>query len=602
MATRGPPARASTRSPSRASSSSGPTRPSPHTSFSLASLLIGKYALSLSRLGLFTGHETIAEILRAYGYKTAGFFPPAIFYVDGERFKEYEQKHYGFEYVRFEPFKEDVDAPARTDQILSFLEAEKPARVFLWVHYFGPHEPYVDHPGPGAPPPFGATAMDRYDGEIRWVDGEVGRLVDGIRKQRPRSIIVVTADHGEEFGEHGGAYHGTSLHDEQLRVPFIVSLPDGTSARVGGMVSTIDIMPTLLSLVDVPVSTRVRGADLSPWMQAAAPPVTALPVAFAEVESQKMAAHGNEKLICDGERAYCRLFDLSLDPREVKDFAAERPERVAELKAAIGDWLGANGALERGPVGGGARTNDRRALLERVHLGDKEAIPGVVALLADGTVPASERLDGVRSLALLKDERARPGLQLAAGSTDPELAAWGNVGLAYLKDAHAAELCAKLDPALAKKDPLLLVHAALARAVAGDKKVAPALIEAFSAIEDVDLRRLVLHGAGPHARPDREGHALRRLSRANACATPPPRPFRASRPLDDPVPAGTPVADEGDLLERAQGPGAGPGGLRRSPPHPVAARRLRAVHRRRRHPGGGLGAGEAGRGQAGRGQ
>ena len=102
----------------------------------------------------------------AAGYHTAGFFPPAIFYIDRERFAALEANWMGFQTQKVHYFTELDDAPGRTDEIIDFFERQNPARAFVWVHYFGPHEPYSKHPEIAD---FGARAIDRYDSEIRWV-------------------------------------------------------------------------------------------------------------------------------------------------------------------------------------------------------------------------------------------------------------------------------------------------------------------------------------------------------------------------------------------------------------------------------------------------
>src|SRR5205814_9853347 len=99
----------------------------PHTSFSVATLLTGKHVYALSALGLDAArHETLAEVLRRERYKTAAFYPPSVFYVDHGRLRGLEESAYGFEYVKYEY----LAAPARTDQVIRFLESERPARTF----------------------------------------------------------------------------------------------------------------------------------------------------------------------------------------------------------------------------------------------------------------------------------------------------------------------------------------------------------------------------------------------------------------------------------------------------------------------------------------
>ncbi|MGZ3440850.1 MAG: sulfatase, partial [Polyangia bacterium] len=251
----------------------------PHTSFSLATLLTGKYVYALSTLGLdAASHQTLPEVLKRERYKTAAFYPPSVFTIDRDRLRAMEDSRYGFEYVKYE----HLDAARRTDQIIHFLDEEKPARAFVWAHYFEPHEPYEPHPGhlDGA-----RTSMERYDGEIHYVDAEVARLIEYLRRTRPRALVILAADHGEEFGEHGGRYHGTTLYEEQVHVPLAVVTLDGgrlTAHHVAAPVGLIDVAPTILSLIGIVPSAKMRGRDLGPWLLPAAPPADAHGPVFAE--------------------------------------------------------------------------------------------------------------------------------------------------------------------------------------------------------------------------------------------------------------------------------------------------------------------------------
>ena len=112
------------------------------------------------------------------------------------------------------------------------------------MHLFDTHEPYrfrLEHD-------FGKRAIDRYDGEIAYADRHLGRLFDAVRRLHPHTFVALTADHGEAFGEHGTFYHGSSLHEEQVRVPAIVAGPGINGRRVDGAIRTIDLGVTLLAL------------------------------------------------------------------------------------------------------------------------------------------------------------------------------------------------------------------------------------------------------------------------------------------------------------------------------------------------------------------
>jgi arylsulfatase A-like enzyme len=150
------------------------------------------------------------------------------------------------------------------------------APYFMFAAYMDPHDPYYPHPYDGTgyaraahphPGPEEAPQLLRlYDGEISYWDEHFGALLDALRRrgEYEQATIVVTSDHGEEFMDHGGYWHGTTLYDEALHVPLFVKLP---GQRLGGTVvahpvQSIDIMPTLLAGAGVPIPAGVQGQAL----------------------------------------------------------------------------------------------------------------------------------------------------------------------------------------------------------------------------------------------------------------------------------------------------------------------------------------------------
>ena len=124
--------------------------------------------------------------------------------------------------------------------------------------------------------------------------------------------MILTADHGEEFGEHGGHYHGTSVYEEQVHVPLIVSVPGTlTARRIAEPVQTIDLLPTLPGGLDIPKPPRMRGRDLGPLLAGKRPEGTGL--ALAETDEQTLLAQGSLRLICMRKLGACKLFDLGHD-------------------------------------------------------------------------------------------------------------------------------------------------------------------------------------------------------------------------------------------------------------------------------------------------
>src|SRR5262249_43995414 len=151
-----------------------------------------------------------------------------------------------FEYSKIE----FAPAAARTAQVEAYL-ATVPAdrRVFLWVHLFEPHEPYEAHDEH----PFGDRDVDRYDAEIAVPDRGIDETLRVGRPLRKSAVGIIPADHGEEFSEHGGRYHGTTVYEEQVRVPLIVNAPGLLAPhRVSPPVQLIDLLPTVLAGLSIP--------------------------------------------------------------------------------------------------------------------------------------------------------------------------------------------------------------------------------------------------------------------------------------------------------------------------------------------------------------
>ena len=159
-----------------------------------------------------------------------------------------------------------------------FIEANrsKDNRYFLVVHLMEPHDPYFTHPYDGNavgrawrpnPDPSEADALkELYRGEVKWVDQELGKFFDWMRTQGAYddTLIIVTADHGEEFQEHGGWWHGITLYDEQIHVPLIMKQPGGklAGARVPWQVREIDVAPTIGTMAGAELPPNWQGSDI----------------------------------------------------------------------------------------------------------------------------------------------------------------------------------------------------------------------------------------------------------------------------------------------------------------------------------------------------
>ena len=204
---------------------------------------------------------TLAEAFRGAGYRTAAFvsgFPLDRRFGLDRGFETYDDRLPHGSDARRSAY---VERPAggTTKAALGWLESQQEP-WFLWVHYFDPHSPYEP------PQELVAGGRDPYDGEISQVDSQLGTLLRRIEEKglQRRTLVLVTADHGESLGEHGEETHGVFVYDSTLRVPLILLAPD-VPARVATTVARlVDVAPTLLDSAGIPSSAPADGRSLRP--------------------------------------------------------------------------------------------------------------------------------------------------------------------------------------------------------------------------------------------------------------------------------------------------------------------------------------------------
>lgn len=423
--------------------------PTPHTSYSLTSLMTGKYMRPLLLQGAGEDSDTWADLLRTYDYRTAAFYPPAVFFIDTARFTRFERARLGFEYSKVE----FAEGDKRLGQIRAYL-AEEPAeqKLFLWLHLFGPHEPYEAHP----PYDFGPRDVDRYDSEVAFADRTLGELVRMVRARSPEAVILVTADHGEEFGEHGGRYHGTTVYEEQVRVPLIVVAPGSVRpGRVAQPVQTIDLLPTVLSALSVPPQPRIRGRDLGPLLGGASPrngtsqgdgaPRRDVPpgvdaageatadagLAVAETEDYTLLAEDDFRLVCERRIGACQLFDVAADPGQKRDVSTKHPERFRRMRERSRQLAASHGEFESR----GLRAEGRGwpAPILRGISGDGDAAPELSELLDDAD-PAIRRKSAELLFELRRPETAGSLRLSLTRDEDPVVRRWAALALTRLEE------------------------------------------------------------------------------------------------------------------------------------------------------------------------
>jgi arylsulfatase A-like enzyme len=297
--------------------------------------------------GLAPGIPTLAELLGAAGYATAGVVAgPWMASVFG---LARGFAHWGDDQI---DSVAGARAPIVTEQALRQLDAADHRPLFLFLNYFDPHAPYdppqqaLDEVVPGFVMPQKRSlpvARDAlYDGEIRAMDDELGRVLERLRElgRYDDALIVVTADHGEQLGDHGLIGHGYSLFEEEIRVPLIVKLPTGAagagSRRIDAPVSLTDVFALILAQVGLPLPDDIQG-EVPPAHHPIVAETRAAPRGPLHV-GWRAIVDGRFKLLTssDGER---HLFDLEADPHERHDLAALEAERVHALHTLLDTYV-----------------------------------------------------------------------------------------------------------------------------------------------------------------------------------------------------------------------------------------------------------------------
>jgi len=283
--------------------------------------------------------ETLSEVLKSNGYRTGAVisgYPLVTRFGLSQGFDSYDD-HLPPERERQIGFRER-GAEEVTQSGIAWLEAGAGQRFFLWLHYFDPHAPY-------SPPSPYAERFSRspYDGEIAYVDAEIGRVLEKLRQMGlfERTLVVLVSDHGEGLGEHGEATHGVFLYESTLRVPMILSLPGPLprGRRVATPVRTIDLMPTILRLVDVPEPDELQGTSLLPLTSRRPPDLllksvseTLLPLENYGWSEMAALRIGDWKYI---QAPREEIYDLKTDPGEANNLADKREGDVARMREEV---------------------------------------------------------------------------------------------------------------------------------------------------------------------------------------------------------------------------------------------------------------------------
>jgi len=264
----------------------------------------------------------------------------------------------------WEPDSQECRAEVTTERVLAWLDTAPPRPFFLWVHYFDPHDAYsppapYDGMFPTDPRQIsyleenGFTYWDHpqiqkincdYDGEVRYVDSQVGRVLERLRELRrlDDAAVVFTADHGEGMGQHDWVSHD-ELWDGMLRVPLIVKTPrmePSATGRRSSLVAHVDLLPTLVEELGLPVpeEARARFEGRNGLRE------TGRAYVFSERTrsrpekvgpGEKSALTGREWKYVYWSEGPDVLYDLVADPLETRNVLQEHPDVAEAMRLRI---------------------------------------------------------------------------------------------------------------------------------------------------------------------------------------------------------------------------------------------------------------------------
>ena len=284
--------------------------------------------------------ETLAEILKKSGYLTAAFvgaFPLDSRFGLDKGFDVYDDLYGSKNPIRDLTF---VERPAEdvNRNALAWLAGHKDQTFFMWVHYFDPHAPYTP------PSPFKEDYRGReYDGEIAYTDAAIGSLMEKLAqwKLMDRTLIVLTADHGEALGEHQETTHGIFIYDSTLSVPLIFFHPRLAPVQktVSDPIGLVDIAPTILDLMGLPKGGKMQGTsfkDLLLGGRSRPQPPGYIESVAAMMDRNWAPLQG----IRTAEWKYIEapipeLYDLKNDPQETNNIIKKNPGQAQRLQQEL---------------------------------------------------------------------------------------------------------------------------------------------------------------------------------------------------------------------------------------------------------------------------
>jgi arylsulfatase A-like enzyme len=315
---------------------------SSYTAKSVGGFLTGRYPSTLYRDGFFftryydAGNVFLTELLSQKNIATIGWHGHLYF----GRGKGLEQGFSTWELVPGLTFDPQTDNSITSEKMtklgIELLGKNGDKQFFAWAHYMDPHDQYNQHK---ESPEFGRKGKDRYDSEVFYTDLWIGKLLDWAEQQPwwKRTAVIISADHGEAFGEHGMYKHAFEVWNELIHIPLIIKAPGVEPRHITERRSAIDLAPTIFELMGQTPAAEFMGKSMVPELYGA-PPNNREPIVSELTEDshnppRRAIIQGDYKLITFGAGAKYLLFNLKTDPGEQTDLSKTEPEKLEEMKA-----------------------------------------------------------------------------------------------------------------------------------------------------------------------------------------------------------------------------------------------------------------------------
>ena len=291
-------------------------------------------------------HVTLATLLKTNGYSTGAFVGSQI--LNGSFGLDRGFDIYG------DRFEQPDDSERRADEVnraaFAWLEKQKDKPIFLFLHYYDPHDAYEP------PEPFATTFKENpYAGEIAYTDHCIGEVITKLKNLDiyESSLIIVTGDHGEMLGEHGETTHMYFIYQSAVKVPLIYKLPGSNAGqRIDDLAGIIDIVPTVCDLLDIEPPTGIQGKSLAGYFINKRPESDDRHLYCESLYPTKYEANTLLGIMTKRwkyiQTTRPELYDLQNDPGEERNLAEAEPHRARILKYRLAQVLEQTVRQEKG--------------------------------------------------------------------------------------------------------------------------------------------------------------------------------------------------------------------------------------------------------------